>query len=234
MEAERINTITLSMLEEATSYHQWIFAQMKPFIKENILEAGCGIGNLTGWLLRQGKVWATDIREEYLDLLREKHRDHPNLADTLIWDVRSGLPANLGVPFQTIVCSNVLEHVEEDDMVLIHFYQLLPRGGRLILLVPALKVLYNHLDKGLGHCRRYGKKDLMQKLTRHGFTIRYLTFFNFFGMLGWFLNGTLLRKSLLPEGQVRLFNRWAPLFMKIEKVLPKWAGQSLIVIGEKW
>jgi len=123
--------------------------------------------------------------------------------------------------------------VEKDDLVLTHFYRLLPPGGRLILLVPALKVLYNHLDKGLGHYRRYGRKELIQKLTYGGFTIRHLKYFNLFGVLGWFLNGTLLRRPLLPEGQVRVFNKMVPLFMKIEKIIPKWAGQSLIAVGEK-
>jgi hypothetical protein len=118
-------------------------------------------------------------------------------------------------------------------MVLRHYYELLPPGGRLILLVPALKLIYNHLDRGLGHFRRYERKELMQKLTRRGFKICELKYFNFFGILGWFVNGALLRKSLLPTGQVRIFNRMVPLFMKIEKIIPKWVGQSLIAVGEK-
>lgn len=233
METERANTITLSILEEAISYHHWIFEQMKPFLMGNILEAGCGIGNLTGWLLHQGRVLATDVKEDYLDMIREKYRDHANLIGTLIWDIREEPPDKLEPTFQTIVCSNVLEHVEDDDLVLKHYYKLLPTGGRLILLVPALKVLYNHLDKGLGHYRRYGRKELIQKLTYRGFTIRHLKYFNLFGVLGWFLNGTLLRRPLLPESQVRVFNRMVPLFIKIEKIIPKWAGQSLIAVGEK-
>jgi 2-polyprenyl-3-methyl-5-hydroxy-6-metoxy-1,4-benzoquinol methylase len=233
METERTNTITLSILEEATSYHRWIIEKMKPFLTGNILETGAGIGNLTGWLLRQGRVLATDVREDYLNVLREKYRDHPNLVGTLIWDVREGFPGTREASFQTIVCSNVLEHVEKDDLVLTHFYRLLPPGGRLILLVPALKVLYNHLDKGLGHYRRYGKRELLKKMTHRGFTIRYFTYFNLFGILGWYLNGTVLRRSLLPEDQVRVFNRMIPLLMKVEAIIPKWAGQSLIAVGEK-
>ncbi len=233
METERTNTLTLLLLEGATSYHRWIFEQMKPFLRGNILEVGCGIGNLTGWLLHQGRVLATDVKEDYLDIIREKYRDHPNLIRTLIWDIREDPAEIFHHHFDTIVCSNVLEHVEDDDLVLRHYYELLSSGGRLILLVPALKVLYNHLDRGLGHFRRYGRKELIQKLTHNGFKICHLKYFNLFGILGWFLNGTLLRRPLLPAGQIELFNRMVPLFIMIEKIIPKWVGQSLIAVGGK-
>src|SRR4030067_413305 len=139
METERTNTLALLLLEEAASYHQWIFEQMKPFLRGNILEVGCGIGNLTEWLLQRGKVLATDVNEDYLDIIREKYQSHPNLIGAQIWDIRKNPAETFHHIFDTIVCSNVLEHIEDADMVLGHYYELLPPGGRLILLVPALK-----------------------------------------------------------------------------------------------
>jgi len=60
-----------------------------------------------------------------------------------------------------------------------------------------------------------------------------LDYFNFFGILGWFLNGTLLRRRLVPEGQMGIFNQMVPLFKRVEKMIPGRVGQSLIAIGEK-
>ena len=233
MDIERTNTLTLLLLEKATSYQSWIFEEVKPFIRGDILEVGCGSGNLTGWLLQQGMVLAVDLNEDYLRIVQERYGYHPNLIGTLIWDSRENPREEINRTFNTLICSNVLEHVEDDDLVLRHFYELLPDGGRLILLAPALKVLYNHLDIELGHFRRYGRKELIQKVTRSGFKIYHLKYFNLFGMLGWFLNGTLLRRDLLPAGQVGMFNRMVPLFKKMEKIIPNWVGQSLIVVGEK-
>jgi 2-polyprenyl-3-methyl-5-hydroxy-6-metoxy-1,4-benzoquinol methylase len=232
-ETEKTNTLTLLLLEGATSYHRWIYEQMKPFLRGGILEVGCGIGNLTEWLLQRGKVLATDVNEDYLDILRKKYQDHPNFIGAQIWDIRNDPAETFQHLFDTIVCSNVLEHIEDDDLVLKYYYELLSQGGRLVLLVPALKPIYNHLDRGLGHFRRYGRMELHEKLTRSGFKICDLTYFNIFGILGWFVNGTLFRRQLLPAGQVRMFNRMAPLLMRIEKTLPKWVGQSLIAVGEK-
>ena len=124
----------------------------------------------------------------------------------------------------TILCSNVLEHVEDDDAVLSRFYRFLPQGGRLVLLVPALRILYNTLDRELGHFRRYTKRELTQKLKRSHFHICSLKYFNFFGILGWFVNGTLLRRRVLPAGQVRKFNQFVPLMVQMERWVPTLIG----------
>jgi SAM-dependent methyltransferase len=233
MDIERTNTITLSILEKATSYHRWIFEKIKPYLKGNILEVGCGTGNLTGWLLGWGKVVVSDMNEDYLQLVEEKYRDHPNLKGVFIRDIQQEPAKELLASFDTIVCSNVLEHIGDDVSVLKHFHQLLSGEGRLILLVPALKCLYNQLDKDLGHFRRYSKKELISKIEQSGFRILHLTYFNPFGILGWFFNGSILRRRILPQNQVKVFNRMVPLFISLEKIIPNWLGQSLIVVGEK-
>jgi 2-polyprenyl-3-methyl-5-hydroxy-6-metoxy-1,4-benzoquinol methylase len=233
MDTEKTNTLTLSVLEEAVSYHRWIFQKIRPWLGKTILEAGCGIGNLTGLLLSQGMVTVVDMNKNYLQRVEEKFRSHSKLKEVILWDVRQEPPKNLGISIDTIVCSNVLEHIENDDAVLKNFYQLLSSGGRIIVLVPALKILYNVLDQELGHFRRYSRKDLIQRLTLNGFKIQYLKFFNLFGILGWFVNGTLLRKRSLSVGQVRIFNKMVPFFIQVEKVIPTFAGQSLIAVGEK-
>jgi len=232
-DTEKTNTLTLFVLEEAEAYHRWIFEKIKPYLGEDILEVGCGIGNLTGLLLSQGKVFVADVNENYLRIVKDKYKNHSNLTGGLLWDIRQDPPKNLRTSIDTIVCSNVLEHITDDNYVLKSFHHLLPLGGRLIILVPALKVLYNVLDKGLGHFRRYSKEELIQKITGNGFRVCALRYFNLFGILGWFVNGTLLRRRLLPAGQIGIFNKMVPLFMRMERVVPTLVGQSLIAVGEK-
>ena len=233
MDTELTNTLTLSLLEKAIAYHQWIFEKTIPYLRGNILEVGCGIGNLTGFLLNHGKVIVSDMNEGYLRMVEDKYRHHPNLEGVLLWNIEQKPIQKFSFQIDTILCSNVLEHIEKDDAVLNNFFQLLPQGGRLILLVPALRGLYNGLDKELGHFRRYNRAELIQKLTRNGFRFCHIRYFNLFGILGWFFNGTILRKRLLSARQIRIFNRMVPLFIRIEKIIPTWVGQSLIAVGEK-
>ena len=232
-DTERTNTLTLSLLEEAVAYNQWIFKKIEPFLGGDVLEVGCGIGNLTGLLLSHGRVIATDVNEDYLRTLENKYRGHLNLKGVHIWNIEQDIPENLGTSIDTIVCSNVLEHIEDDDYALKNFYELLPIGGRLIVLVPALKALYNVLDKELGHFRRYSKEELIQKITGNVFKVCALRYFNLFGILGWLINGTLLRRRLLPARQMSVFNKMVPFFMRMEKVVPTLVGQSLIAVAKK-
>jgi len=233
MDIEKANTLTLSILEEAPAYNQWIFDKVKPWLGKSILEVGCGIGNLTGLLLQAGKVVASDISPYYLQRVNEKFGSHSNPSGVLLWDIQQDLSKNLPMSIDTILCSNVLEHVEDDDAVLSRFFRFLPQEGRLVLLVPALRILYNTLDRELGHFRRYTKRELILKLERNHFHICSLKYFNFFGIFGWFVNGTLLRRSVLPAGQVRMFNQLVPLMVQMERWVPTLIGQSLIAIGEK-
>jgi SAM-dependent methyltransferase len=233
VDVEETNTLTLSILEEAPAYNAWIFEKVRPWLGTSILEVGCGIGSLTGLLLRAGQVVASDINPHYLERVTEKFGGHSNLGGVLLWDIQQDPSSHFPVPIDTILCSNVLEHVEDDDAVLSRFYHFLPQGGRLLLLVPALRILYNRFDRELGHFRRYAKRELVQKLERNHFHICSLEYFNFFGILGWFVNGTLLRRSVLPVRQVRMFNQLVPLMVQMERWVPTLIGQSLIAIAEK-
>jgi SAM-dependent methyltransferase len=230
---EETNTITLSILEKADAYQRWIFEKMRDWLGERVLEVGCGTGNLTALLLTERKVIASDVNPNYLRTVKDRFRGHSNLNGILQWDLEQTPPEDVKASVDTIVASNVLEHVREDDAVLKKFHDVLPLEGKVVVVVPAIRVLYNSLDRGLGHFRRYGKGELIQKLKRNRFSICHLTYFNLFGIFGWFLNGTILQRGLLPEKQVRMFNDFVPAFIEIEKIVPPFVGQSLIIVGKK-
>ena len=95
----------------------------------------------------------------------------------------------------SVICFNVLEHIEQDEKALKNIFDLLEPGGRLLLLVPSHPWLYGTLDQHLGHYRRYGKKELKNKLETLGFKVIFLKYFNRIGIWEWFLNSKILRKK---------------------------------------
>ena len=68
---------------------------MRPWLGQAILEVGCGVGHLTGLLLEHGKVLATDVNEDYLQIVQNKFRDHTNLKKVFLWDIRRPAPKEL-------------------------------------------------------------------------------------------------------------------------------------------
>ena len=134
--------------------------------------------------------------------------------------------------FDTIICLNVLEHVRDDGRSLAVMRALLRSGGRLLLLVPALPAIYGTLDTALGHHRRYTPRELREKFSTAGLTMRHLEYFNLAGILGWWFTGRVLRRSLIPAASLALYDALVPLF-RLERLLPWRVGQSLIAIGER-
>jgi hypothetical protein len=103
----------------------------------------------------------------------------------------------------------------------------------LLLLLPAEKYLYGTLDVALGHYRRYEPAELRELVRATGYQIERLRYMNLPGILGWFLNGRVLRRQLLPRPQLALFNLLGPVFEAVEGVVPPPRGQSLLAICRK-
>ena len=111
-----------------------------------------------------------------------------------------------------MVCLNVLEHIEDDARALGTFFDVLEPGGRLILLVPALRALYGSLGRALDHFRRYERSELVDKLRRAGFEVEASWFFNLLGVAGWYVNSRILKRTTFPPVQLTLYDRLVLLF----------------------
>jgi SAM-dependent methyltransferase len=231
--ADHVGAATLERMATAPRYNRWMFDRLRPWVGRRVLEVGAGIGNLSGFLVDQAhidRVVLTDTEPYYLGRLRERFADRPQVvvAQLRLPAVDPRLAADR---LDTVVCLNVLEHIENDGASLRAMRDLLVPGGRLVLLVPALAALYGTLDEALGHFRRYVPEELSAKLRAAGFRVRHVEYFNLAGVPGWWLTGRVLRRRLIPSGALRWYEALVPLF-RLERLLPWRVGQSLIAIGE--
>lgn len=195
-----------------------------------ILEVGAGIGSLTRVLLESGEVTATDISAPYIDRLKNRFQNREGFTAEL-WDATQPAPSEWK-PFDLIVAFNVLEHLEGDTDILKKWGELLRPHGSMILLVPNLPKLYSPIDRAVGHYRRYTSKDLEQVV--NGASLQPVSTFycNPLGVFGWYLNGILLQRSSLPNGQLRLYSALKPLLAPIEKTLERFTGLSVVCVAE--
>ncbi len=57
-------------------------------------------------------------------------------------------------------------------------------------------------------------------------------YFGLAGVAGWFVNSRILKRPILPAGQLALYDRFVPLLRVIERVTGPPVGQSLFCVAE--
>jgi glycosyltransferase involved in cell wall biosynthesis len=224
--------LTLLRLNGAERYNRWMFRQLAPHLGQRVLEIGSGIGTLTRYLVGRELVLATDLEPRYLRILSNTFERHTRVQVRPL-DLAAFDPAELA-PYRldTVVCLNVLEHVEDDRAALRRMYESLVPGGRVVVLVPAHRALYGAIDRAIHHYRRYERDELAARLAEAGFAVERADFFNRFGVAGWYLNSVLLRRTSVPGFQLRVQNLLVPL-LRAESRLRLPFGLSLVAVGRK-
>lgn len=218
----------LHEMQEAPKFSRWLIDLASPYLGETVLEVGSGIGNQTRILSFQHHVIATDYDQKFVDILVNAFAGNEFIRVEK-WDVQEPWE---GIPLMadSVFCSNVLEHIEQDEMALLNICKILNSEGRLILVVPQGRNLFSSLDSYLKHYRRYDKEDIEVMLTKAGFAIERIFSFNKAGVLGWVLKGKVLKKKTLGRPSLKLFNVLVPVFQKIDRFLP-WKGLSWFVVA---
>ena len=226
-------TQTLTNLAELDRYNYWLYEQIAEAVGERVLEVGSGTGNITQFLATAGRaVTATDVVPSYRRLLQETFAHQPQVS-VGVFNLDQAAPEEyVQHSFDTVVCLNVLEHIENDLYALQQMRKVLAPGGKLALLVPSHQFLFGEFDRAVGHFRRYERKGLHKLLENAGFRVRQTKFFSMAAMLPWFINGRVLKRDYLPPNQTDLANRLVPL-LKLEKLIGPPCGISLIAIAEK-
>ncbi len=218
----------LHSLSRARKFSAWMADTIRPWVGSAVLEVGAGIGNLTGHLVPRERYRATDVNPDYLAYLGNFAIGKPYLEVGPL-DVRKAEAfAPLAGRFDTVVCLNVLEHLEAPAGVLRNLRTALAPRGRAIVLVPQGPGRVNSLDLALGHQLRYTRRQLRDAAAEAGFEIEALIDFNRSAVPGWRVNGWL-RRARFSRVQLKAFDSLVWLARLVDPVLP-WRGLSLIAI----
>jgi len=136
--------------------------------------------------------------------------------------------------FESIVCINVLEHIQDAQQALQHLQQLLRPNDYLSLYVLTLPGLFGSLDVSFGHYRRYTKRRLAALARQVGFTIEKLRFVNSVDVVSWYIPGKLFHRHTRTRGRIMVYDRLAiPIIRRRERIVSPPLGQSLLVGGAK-
>ncbi len=222
----------LHSLERAQRFNRWMADAVTPHVGARVLEIGAGIGNITHWLMPRDLYVASDINRNYLDYLRNYAIGKPYLEVAKI-DLES--PADFAPwvgHFDSAVCLNVLEHVGDPNQALRNLHDALVPGGRVVIYVPQGQWLYSSLDEVLGHRCRYSRASLAAELEGAGFAVESLRDFNRFAVLGWLLNGKVLRRRRFSRLQLKIFDLLTPILRRVDRLVPL-PGLGLVAVARR-
>jgi len=132
-----------------------------------ILDAGCGTGFLLDVLKGRGfsRVFGVEASASFLR------------SEWAVAGHGECLPLKDGL-FDVVFCLDVLEHVDSDNLMASELLRVLKPGGRLIVTVPALHLLWSYHDELCHHRRRYDAR--MLRNTLRAFDMERMSYWNFF------------------------------------------------------
>ena len=224
----------LETMSEAKRYQAHVLELLRPYIGRTLLEVGCGIGTFS---LRLAEIAERLVCiEPNLNCVARAHAaldGHPRISLRICHLEECDRGELLASRFDTIVCVNVLEHIEDDVHALTLFREIVAETrGHVLIFVPAVQAAYGPLDAALGHHRRYSKPMLRRAFEAAGLEMVSLRYTNPIGLLGWMYNAHVSRTIEHTPGQVGLFETLvAPWALPIDRLIAPPIGLSLFAVG---
>ncbi len=197
---------------------------------DTVLELGAGIGNYHG---------AADGTPPALRGGGERSAVSARAAQPVSADAQrrctqseSGIrpiSRGLGEPFDTRVCLNVLEYMDDPAAVVRGLRATLKPDGCWCSGAAGAR-LFGSLDRRLGHKRRYDAADARALLESNGLTVRKVYDFNKAGAPPWWAYSKMLDSKSINKPVLKVFDKTVWLWRRIDWLLP-WRGLSLILVA---
>jgi SAM-dependent methyltransferase len=169
----------LAALEHSSSWFRarnrligWALRRYFPHAR-SMMEIGCGTGFVLEGLRRMRPGLKLVGGDLHVEGLAHAARRVPGI-DLLQLDARR-IPFD--AEFDVIGAFDVIEHIDDDELVLKEMRRALVPGGGIVLTVPQHPWLWSVSDDYAEHKRRYRRAELVSKVQAAGFTIRRVSAF---------------------------------------------------------
>ena len=216
----------LDLFEKARNWKAYWRAQIRDFVRGDVLEVGAGIGANTLTLAPLDfKHWTCLEPDAALAArvtlpLGGRHRSEIGTIVDLPSDAR----------FDAILYIDVLEHIEDDRSEMARAAARLNPGGTVIVLSPAHPFLFTPFDTAIGHFRRYTRASL-QAAAPETLRVEKLIYLDAAGMLASAANRLLLQSAMPTEGQILTWDRMlVPVSRVIDPLFGGRLGKSVLGI----
>jgi SAM-dependent methyltransferase len=217
---------------------QWALRNYFPDAK-SFFEIGCGTGFVLAGIRERFPRLRLAGSEIFADGLAIANRRLPNV-ELYQMDARR-IPFEC--EFDVVGAFDVLEHIIEDEAVLVQMFNAVRPGGGLLVTVPQHPFLWSASDDYAMHQRRYTRAELRAKVERTGFQIERITSFNslLLPLMIWSRRRQKQDRDFQPWREFEIapaLNRTLEGILKFERMIIRAgasfpAGGSLLLVGRK-
>jgi SAM-dependent methyltransferase len=223
----------LDLFAGAQNWKAYWSRQIRPFLGDDILEVGAGIGSSTRYLGRGGRGRRLCLEPDpdlHGQLLRSFDETEPSQACEAVCGTLESL---IGKQFDTIVYIEVLEHIENDREELNQAASHLLPGGHLIVLAPAHQRLFSPFDVAIGHFRRYNRA-MLRAISPSGLRLERMRYLDCAGLILSAANAFVLRQSMPTRLQLRIWDGWFIPFSRVFDRLFRYSvGKTIVAVWRK-
>ncbi len=218
----------LENFDKAKIWRNYIYFEIKKFIRGSVLEVGAGIGSFTdNYKHLPEKITLSEIDENNFRIIKNKFQKEKI-------DFTNQLTKDLVAQFDTIMYLNVLEHIEKDENEINDAFQKLKRDGCLIILVPAHNKLYSKFDKAIGHVKRY-EINFFENLIVKDSKVEKIVFLDAMGYFLYYLNKIFFKEEVYPS-KLKIFiwdKLFTPLTFFLDKIFLNKFGKNILYVIRK-
>lgn len=215
------------------------------------LDAGCGFGRHSlEFISRGAQVYSMDmdmdsLRKTRFSLteMKKQIRNHE-----IRYFVHSGDALNLPFKdgsFDRIICSEVMEHVRDDDLACRELTRVLKKNGRIAITVPTIfsehvydLLTYEYYTSPGGHIRKYRPKELAAIMRKNGLEIYGVGFKHAYHTVWWMIR-SVVGLHLSDHPVTKAYHRflhlglYSNLMRKIESFLDYFFPKSVVIYAWK-
>lgn len=226
----QLQSDVLEDLATAKNYRRWIVELVEPWLGNDPIEVGSGLGDYA-------QEWASDglhvtVSEADPARLAYLHRRFAGDANIAVRELT--LPIDEHADHTAVVAINVLEHIEDDVDGLRAITRLVRPGGHVVVYVPAFMVAMSDFDRDIGHFRRYRRAELAEKFTHAGLSVEQIRYVNIIGLVAWTVLVRFAGRRPRQGLGLHVYDRFViPVFRRLERRLSPPFGQSVFAVGRR-
>jgi len=224
--------VALDCLACTKKYNHYLYKKIEPFLRPNIIDIGCGIGNNLSYFIKKGSVVALDKSVRNINILKRRFPNVPGIQIVEHDIEAASVPEKFCKTPLSVVCMSVLEHIGNDGRAMANISAVMDQNSTCIIFVPAHKLWFSSIDKKVGHFRRYDEEDLRNLIENSGLVVEKIIRINALLGIGWWTAFCVFKKKNFFNGSFFIADKLVPFFKYFDKPLQKF-NLNLLAICKK-